>query len=655
MNFTKRFGAKVFTCLFLWLTVPLAGAMPALADDVFAMRQALQRAEVSDWSGALALAPKGVGRNVIDWMRLRDGQGNALEYASFVAQHSDWPGLPLLREKGEEAIASNSNADLVIAYFNGSTPQTGAGAVALVRAYIGKGRPDFAKNIAMLAWVNLDLDTQDEETLYTLFGQDLAGLNQLRHERLLWEQKHEQAVRMLRYLPNNIKPLTMARVGLQAQKPGVDALILAVPSQQAEHPGLAYDRFNWRMRKNRYVDAASIIIERSQNVELLGNAAVWADRREILSRWLLRNNRVEEAYLVASRHHLFEKEGGSSFAALEFLAGYIALRQYNSPERAIYHFKRLEAGVASPISKSRAHYWLGRAYEMSGENALSRKAYKEAAKHQTTYYGLLAAEHLQMSTDVDFSKEPPKINWRGAKWAGSSVHKAALLLLNAGDIDLAKRFWLHLGESQNIKGLEQLGAMAKELNQPHIMVLIGKAAAQRGETLHHSLFPVTDIVPERGIYVSRALSLAVARRESEFNPSVISYANAKGMMQLMPATAKHISRKIGVSYNAQKLLSDPAYNAQLGTAYLAELVDEFGTSVALVAAAYNAGPARARSWIKQFGDPRDENVDVVDWVESIPFSETRSYVMRVVEGVVVYRAKLRGRSALVNITQELKG
>jgi soluble lytic murein transglycosylase len=165
---------------------------------------------------------------------------------------------------------------------------------------------------------------------------------------------------------------------------------------------------------------------------------------------------------------------------------------------------------------------------------------------------------------------------------------------------------------------------------------------------------VPSFVPGEGLAVSRALALAISRRESEFDPAARSAADARGLMQVLPSTAKLVAPRVGLSYDAAKL-NDPAYNVRIGTGYLAQLVEQFGPSVALIASGYNAGPGRPKRWMGLFGDPRDPSVDVVDWVEMIPFTETRTYVMRVTESLVIYRAILRGSVGPVDVTGELRG
>ncbi|MDP2082298.1 MAG: lytic transglycosylase domain-containing protein [Pseudotabrizicola sp.] len=633
------------------VVLALALTGPVRADETQAMRQVLDRISAKDWAGAAAIAPHDVARDLVVWSKLRAGDGLLGDYEAFLKRRPDWPGLPFLRQKGEAAVARSNTPDRVVAYFNGQTPQTGEGAVALVRALQALGRRDQAEDRAMQAWSDLTLSAEHEAALLSLSPQSVALVHELRMDRLLWQERRAEAQRMLPRLPADWQALAKARMGLQTGADGVTALINAVPQSRATDPGLAFDRFIWRMKRDLYDEALPLILDRSANAAALGDPQAWAARRAVLTRWLLRQNRPAEAYRVASSHHL---TAGGGYADLEFLSGFIALRRLNDPARALEHFRHLEAGVATPISLSRALYWQGRAQEAGGARDAAQRAYQSAARHQTAYYGLLAAEKLGLSLDATLLSAARPADWRQAGWTRSSVHQAALLALRAGDRNLAKRFWLHLAESLDATGLDQLGDMALALNEPHIAVLIGKHAAERSIILPRAYYPITDLVPD-GLAVSRAFALAIARRESEFEPSARSPADARGLMQLLPGTAKMMADKVSVPFDAGRLTRDPGYNAILGGAYLKQLVDEFGPSIALVASGYNAGPGRPRRWITEYGDPRRADVDVIDWVESIPFTETRTYVMRVIEGVILYRAKLRGTPGPVNVTGELKG
>jgi soluble lytic murein transglycosylase len=631
------------------LLAALLQATHARADDVQAMRTALELSAGKDWDGALAVAPAGVGRDVILWQRLRAGDGLLGDYEAFLARRPDWPGLPLLKEKGEVAVARSTDPARVIAYFGNDLPQTGTGAAALVAALQATGKMAAAETEAMRAWADLSFTSTEATTLSALAPEAVGFVHELRMDNLLWAGRKAEAERLLPRLPEDWQALARARIALRSEGKGVTGLVAAVPKSRADDPGLAFERFQWRMKKDLYDDALALILDRSDSAEQLGRPEAWADRRAVLTRWLIRQNRPAEAYKVASRHRLTE---GTAYADLEFLSGYIALRKLNDPATALKHFAHLKAGVSTPISLARALYWQARAEEAAGQDATA--TYQAAAQHQTAYYGLLAAEKLGLTLDQGLLTDARPADWRQAAFARSSVLEAAFLLLKASDRTLAKRFILHLAEGSTDAELAQLADMALAIEEPHIAVLIGKAAAERGVILPRAYYPVPGFVPDN-LSVSRALALSIARRESEFDPAARSSADARGLMQVLPGTAKLMAAKLGKAFEASKLLSDPAYNVAMGSAYLAEMAEEFGPSVALIASGYNAGPGRPRRWIGELGDPRRPDVDIVDWVESIPFTETRTYVMRVAEGVVIYRAKLKGAVGPVRITEELKG
>lgn len=630
---------------------------PARADTVQAMQTAMELAAAKDWEGALAVAPSGVGRDVVFWQRLRDPDAGATltEYEDFLTRRPDWPGLPYLKEQGEVAVARSSTPGRVIAYFGKDLPRSAAGAIALVSALQATGQSNLAETEAMRAWAELEFTADEENALLALIAltsDALTRVHQLRLDNLLWAGRRSEAARMLPRVSEDWQKLAAARIGLRAEASGSTSLIEAVPASLRDHPGLLYERFVYRMKKDLYPEAVDLLL--ATPADALGRPEEWADRRATLVRWLIRQGRAGDAYKLAAAHGLEEGDGATAYADLEFLAGFVALRQLGDPATALRHFAHLKAGVSTPISLARADYWRGRAAEASGQAAEAKAHYTAAAEHQTAYYGLLAAEKLGLTLDPFLLDNTKPADWQQSSFAGSSVLEAARLLANAGNRTLAKRFFLHLGESLNAGELAQLADLALQMNEPHIAVLIGKAAAERGIIIPRAYFPVPDMVPD-GLKVSRALALAIARRESEFDPAARSSADAQGLMQVLPGTAKIVAAELGLEYAAGKLLTDPAFNVQMGAGYLAKMVQEFGPSIALVASGYNAGPGRPRRWIGEFGDPRLASTDIVDWVETIPFSETRTYVMRVVEGVVIYRAKLKGEVGPVRITAELRG
>lgn len=651
---TIRILARAGALLICMALIPaLAGV--ACADEVSALASAQKAADAKDWPSALTAAQGAgaIGGDVILWQWLRDGQGRLGDYEAFLLRRPDWPGLALLREKGEQAVARSTDATRVIAYFNAEPPRTGQGAVALIAALIGSGQTEAAKSEAARAWVSLKFEPEDQQSILTMMGDTVRPLSVARLDMLLWaSNRRAEASRLLPLLRDDWRALAEARIALQSDAKAAATLVGAVPKSVANDPGLAFDRFNYRMRKDNYADAAEMILSRSKSAEDLGTPENWAGRRADLARILMRQGDAKTAYRVAASHHLTKGDG---FADLEFLSGYIALRKLHDPTLAAQHFARMRPAVVTGISVARAEYWTGRALEAKGDAAGATSAYQRAAQNQTAFYGLLAAEKLGLSLDPALvAVGEPGPGWKTSGFAKSSVLAAGRLLAAAGNRPLAARFFLHLGESLSDAELQHLADLALRLDEPYIAVLVAKAAAERGVILPRAYYPVPEMVPD-DLPVSRALALAISRRESEFNPAAQSKAGARGLMQVMPATAEMLAKAAGEEFSASRLITDPAFNVRMGSTYLSHMTEKFGPAVALIASGYNAGPGRPTKWIDQFGDPRREGVDVVDWVEMIPFTETRTYVMRVAEGVVIYRARLKGKSGPVQITAELTG
>lgn len=648
---TKRRLRAQLGPLGLSLILALAVVPPAQADTSASLKAALAAVAQGDWATASATLPAGsVAGDIVEWHRLRAGEGRLGDYEAFLARRPDWPGLPMLKEKGEEAVARSTDPARVLAYFGTDLPETAQGALATIKALRAIGRGPEAEAEAFRAWADLPFDADQEAELLGLYGDALKDAHAARLDALLWQGRFVEAGRMLTRVDAGRAALAQARMALRNDADGVNALIERVPAALQDDPGLAFERFDWRLRRDRTDDAAALILERSTSAQGLGDPDAWGDRRAVLVRALLREGKPKMAYRVASSHQM---QGGQTYADLEFLSGFIALRRLNDPATALNHFRTLGQAVGTPISIARAQYWQGRALLAAGDKAAAVQAFQAAAQNQTAYYGLLAAETLGQSLDPSLLATHHPGDLKNASFVQSSVLEAALLLDKAGDRTLSKRFFLHLGESLSDADLAKLADLALRIDEPHIAVVIAKAAAERGMILPDAYFPVPDFVPD-GLAVSRAFALAISRRESEFDPAARSAADARGLMQVLPSTAKHVAPRVGLNYDA-KMLNDPAYNVKVGSGYLAELVSKFGPSVALVASGYNAGPGRPTRWIETLGDPRDPSVDVVDWVEMIPFTETRTYVMRVSESLVIYRAKLKGQPIPVRITAELRG
>jgi soluble lytic murein transglycosylase len=344
---------------------------------------------------------------------------------------------------------------------------------------------------------------------------------------------------------------------------------------------------------------------------------------------------------------------GAAYSDLEWLSGYIALRYLGKPELALDHFQRFRAAVASPISLGRAGYWIGRAQEALGDREAAQLSYEMGAQYQTSFYGLLSAEKAGLPFDETLHAEPDRATIDALENRLSV--QAAFLALAAGRRTLAERFVTTLGAQLDPMELNALAKLLEEKGAAHLQVMLGKAVAKRGIVLpapYYALHPMT----EMDFPVPMELSLAIARRESEFDPNVVSGAGAQGLMQVMPGTARDVARDLGLEHDPARVLSDWRYNATLGSAYLAQMAEKFDGNIIMVSAAYNAGPARPPRWMERFGDPRGGTAEnIVDWIEHIPFRETRNYVMRVSESLPIYRARLGQKPHPVPFSKELTG
>ncbi|MEO1550366.1 MAG: lytic transglycosylase domain-containing protein [Pseudomonadota bacterium] len=620
-------------------------ASGAAADVGTSLSRALEAARQGDWSQALGHArqTEPVAADIVIWQRLRAGQGTWPEYVTFLRRNGDWPGLKLMRKRAEAVMPSGLPARDVRAFFQAEAPQTGRGLLAYARALSG-GQ---AQAALVAGWRSLDLAASEQQALLSAHGRTLAPHHEARLDTLLWDGRTDQARAMLPLVSPGWQALARARIALRRQASGVDGLIEAVPTALKSHPGLAYERFRWRIAKGRWDGAEEILRTTSRAQAGLGQPEAWANRRRGLARRALRSGRAQAAYALASQHGLRE---GSNYADLEWLSGYIALSKLRDPRRAISHFQRFERAVFTPISLGRAGYWMGRAQEAAGNAQNARAAFARAAQHQTSFYGQLAAQRAGIAPDPALAggRLP---DWRAQGFLRSSPMRAALALHLAGDTAQMLRFFLHAQETMTASQSAALAALGLEIKRPFVAVKIAKREAREGRIVPPAYFPVLDL--PRTARVPPELALAVARQESELNPAAISPAGARGLMQLMPGTAQKMSRDLGIGYSRARLTSDLRYNAQLGTGYLDQMMARFDGNLILVAASYNAGPSRVDQWIAEYGDPRTSQVDAIEWIENIPFRETRNYVMRVLEGMHVYRTRLAGRAVPFQLRQAI--
>ena len=474
---TKRRLRAQLGPLALSIILALAVVPPAQADSSASLKAALAAVAQGDWGTASAALPAGsVAGDIVEWHRLRAGEGRLGEYEAFLARRPDWPGLPMLKEKGEEAVARSTDPARVLAYFGTGMAETAQGALATIKALRATGREAEAEAEAFRAWADLPFGADQEAELLAMYGPALEGAHAARLDALLWQGRFAEAGRMLTRVDAGRAALAQARIALHNDEDGVNGLIERVPAALQDEPGLAFERFDWRLRRDRTDDAAALILERSTSAQGLGDPDAWGERRAVLVRALLREDKPKLAYRVASSHQM---QGGQTYADLEFLSGFIALRRLNDPTTALNHFRALGQAVGTPIPIARAQYWQGRALLAAGDKAAAVQALQTAAQNQTAYYGLLAAEALGMSLDPSLLATHQPGDWNDASFAQSSVLEAALLLDKAGNRTLSKRFFLHLGESLSDADLAKLADLALRIDEPHIAVVIAKAAAER--------------------------------------------------------------------------------------------------------------------------------------------------------------------------------
>ena len=615
----------------------LAAGKPLSDNDAAAFKAALQAADEARWDAARALVPRDGGVpelvKLIEWMALRSDKGDAnfAQTVSFLRSNPDWPDEDGLRRRAEDRIGPGVPAPDIVAFFATAAPKTSAGNMKRLAA-LATVQPATLPAVVRQTWRDATFRPSDEAEFLARYGQHLVDSDHVaRFDRFIREGREKPAADMLTRLPPDYRPTAEVRLALLTRAPNAVTLLRGLPAERQADPRLALEQLRYLRRTGDAAQAAQIARRSGQ-----GEGDWWLDR-EALARDALQAKRAQDAYDIVAVHGLSR---GASFAEAEFLAGWIALRHLNNPQLALKHFAALEKGVARPVSKSRAAYWLGRAYDADKKPAEALAWFDRAAQHGHTYYGQLAAKRLpggfaRMPTDPDATD--------GDRRAieGREIISVVRYLRQIGEDERARPFLLRLSRVASGAGEVSLTArLALELGRPDIAVQLSRSAVEAGIVLFQSSFPVVDLADAGAL--ERALVLALIRQESSFNPQARSPVGALGLMQLMPATARETASRAGVPYAEERLTTDPAYNVSLGAFHLARLLQKYGGSYELAVAAYNAGEGSVGKWLQAIGDPRGGRIDMVDWVEMISFRETRNYVQSVMEGVAVYRDRLNG-------------
>jgi soluble lytic murein transglycosylase len=600
----------------------------------------------ADATQAEAAISDPVAKKLAEWIILRsDDNGASVErYRAFIAANPSWPSQTFLRRRIEAALWDDHRDDATVwAWFENESPLSAKGKFSLARAMIARGDRANAERLVRDAWRN-DLMSEDtESTALDLFGALVTpGDHKARMDLLLYGSEHEAALRAAKRLGANQVALAKARIAAYRKAPNTKALLDAVPRELHGDPGYIFSKIQLLRREEKFAEAAQLMMSAPKDPGRLYNLDEWWIERRLLSRKMLDIGEHRTAYLIARDAALPARDIYKT--EQEFTAGWIALRFLTDPATAAQHFARIGVGSVNPTARARAGYWQGRAAEAAGRSQDARAAYTAAAAQSTSYYGQLARAKLGLP-QITLNGVPAG---RGRGIERLEIVRAAQLLYQLDEREIAIPIFGDMGENGDPDALAGLGELASRNGDARGMLLLGKAALNRGLPFDFYAYPVTGIPPFKSIgpEVEQSVIFAIARQESAFNPAVVSPAQAYGLMQVTPDAGKYVCKKYGVSFDLGRMKTDPVYNAALGAAELGGLIEDYRGSYIMTFAAYNAGRGSVKKWIERYGDPRDPKVDAVDWVELIPFSETRNYVQRIMENLQVYRARFGGGTRL---------
>lgn len=586
---------------------------------------------ILSWTIALRAGNKGVSDDILHARALLPG----------------WPAQSALQRNLERALLrEGASPQVTINALGNAQAMTIDGAILKARAKMAAG--DRAAAAAALSdiWRKSRLDAETEAKVIAEFGPIIAQADhRFRMERMLYSERVQSAAQVAALA--GAPELAAAWSAVIDDAKDASSKMDAVPREQ-RGAGYVFAKAQLLRKSDRREEAAELMISGpASRIDLVDADKQWESRR-VLARQLFDAGKPKLAYKLVATH---SGESTANQIDAEFHAGWYALRALKEPDRAAYHFARIAEMAEGPISRARAYYWLGRVAEAGGKND-ARFYYEKAAVIGTTFYGQLAAEKLgRHAIDMD----SPVPSGADRKIFPEREAVRALARLNeAGYPQFADTLYLALADQLTSPGeLGLLASMAQAKGNHYLALKVGKIAAQRGIDVGTLTHPIGAIPIGADISGSgKALAYAIARQESEFNVGAVSQAGALGLLQLMPATAAEVAAHTGVSYSKTKLTTDAGYNAELGAAFLGQQLDRFGGSYILTFIGYNAGPRRADQWIARYGDPRGKDLDdVVDWIERIPFTETRSYVQRVMENYQVYKMRLSGK---VDIAGDLR-
>ena len=606
--------------------------------------KAINAMQKGNWPNALSLAKKTRNNDInsfIQWRHLLTNRNNAsyYDYQQFIDKNPDYPRIGRIKYLSEHKLSTEKvSPKKIIKKFSEEAPLSGFGEMILGESYIINGESAKGINLIKKGFEKAELSKSDLRFFRKKYKKYLNSEDYIKRAKYLaWENKYWDLKRMLRYLPKDEQLLYTARQLLMSKSYGVDNAIAKVPDRLKNDSGLNYDRLKWRRKRGRVDSSLEILLKVPNNKIYLVRPEKWWKEREIIGRSLIYKKKYELAYKVVSKHSMVE---GPEYAAAEWMSGWIALSFLNDPILAVEHFDNFYNNVGYPISLARGAYWLGRSYEKMGSKDLQNKWYQEASKYLTTYYGQLAFLKINPEKTFELDLEQVVDKDYKKKFENKGLVKVIYLLNELNKDKYTKHILRHLALDDIEKGSEILAAeLATNISRYDFAIQIAKIASYEKRFLNNYNYPIIGtpkIINGRKIPETPFI-LSIIRQESEFDMKANSSAGARGLMQLMTYTAKLVAKQAKLPYSKSRLTTDPEYNINLGSHYIAGLILEYDGSYPFAIAAYNAGPKRVKYWKRLNKNPQKNQIDYVDWIELIKFKETRNYVQRVLENYNVYR------------------
>jgi soluble lytic murein transglycosylase len=628
-----------------------ATAVP-LTGDLAAVRQAIDLARKAKTGEATAIEKSianAAARKLVEWFILRhpDADANFSRYAAFVADNPNWPSTGSMRRRAEARLWQERSDAATVHGFTGDRPASAKGRFALARVLLAEGDRDGAGRQVREAWRSEELSERSEADALEIFRDLLTREDhRARMDRRIGAKDFPGAMRAARRLGSDDLSIVKACIAVMGNETKALDKLDAVAAESRDDLGYSLCRIKWMARHDRIEDATRLMLAATSETMALQDTDEWWRERRALARKLLDLGKFEAAYQVVQG----AAPPANEFYRAEtyFLPGWIALRYLNDPVTARAHFAHIDDGSINPIVLARANYWRGRAAEAAGDKDAMRANYEAAARHSTAYYGQLARAKLGLD-GIELRTPLPPDPASGPGLSDELV-RAADMLYTLGERDVVLYFVTDLAEQNgDVAALAALGELSSRQNDARAMLQIGKTAIGRGLALDLYAFPTIGIPKHSpiGPQIDRSVIYSVARTESAFDQRDKSPANAVGLMQVTPEAGRDTAKRFGVTYDWDRMVSDPVYNTQMGAAELSALLREYKGCHIMTFAGYNAGRGRVQDWVKRYGDPRDPNVDAVDWVERIPIAETRNYVQRVMENLQIYRVRFETEAPAV--------